>query len=233
MRKLLSGSLVALLVAIAACQTKANPSPTLTSLVVNGTAALTHKNQTTQLTATANLSNSTTQDVSAQSNWSSSNSNILTVTSTGLVTAVGNGTATVTAAYQGSTGTLSMTVTLQANPTVAVVWRRLCGPFRFQLNVTLSETSSDAGMNVTSLTETMRLFGVVKHTRTFSTSELNSFLTGGNHINAGQAKLFVFESNYPGNEDTEDSIATIDASFTDDFGHVKNVTAVSVGRIDC
>jgi hypothetical protein len=80
--------------------------------VVSGTPFFTAANQTSQLTATATLANGTTQNVSAQATWQSSNTAVATVSATGLVTSVGAGTAIISAAYQGQTGTVLTSVAI-------------------------------------------------------------------------------------------------------------------------
>lgn len=73
--------------------------------------------QTKQLTVTAQMSDGSTQDVTAQASYTSSNSSIASVSQDGLVTANSAGVATITVSYQGKTATVSV---LSALP-VAVV----------------------------------------------------------------------------------------------------------------
>jgi len=61
------------------------------------------------LTATATLSNSTTQNVTSQATWQSSNQVVATVNS-GLVTALQAGTVDITATYQNVNGSVRLTV---------------------------------------------------------------------------------------------------------------------------
>jgi len=61
------------------------------------------------LTATATLSNSTTQNVTSQATWPSSNQVVATVNS-GLVTALQAGTVDITATYQNVNGSVRLTV---------------------------------------------------------------------------------------------------------------------------
>jgi len=106
------------LMAAMACGGSSSPSPTTptpstpttSSIAVTGTASLAAIAQTSQLTATATLSNGTTQDVTALASWSSSNPAVATVSATGLVKATGLGTTTISAPYQGKTGTLLISV---------------------------------------------------------------------------------------------------------------------------
>ena len=91
------------------------PVVTVTGLVVTGLACTASVNETPQvcsptapsgtiqLTATAQLSNATTQDVTSQAQWASSRSSVATVSASGLVTftAGAGGETDVVATYQG------------------------------------------------------------------------------------------------------------------------------------
>ena len=85
-------------------------APTVISIAINGTVALTAVGQTSPLTATATLTDGTTQNVTNSSTWTSSSAAVATVSTAGLVTALAAGAATITATYQGRAGTLGMTV---------------------------------------------------------------------------------------------------------------------------
>lgn len=89
-------------------------SPTVTSVTVTGTLTLVNIGQTSQLSATAHFAKGTTQNVTTQATWSSSDSTIATVSPGGLVTSVAVGTATITATYQSVAGTTRVTVTRPA-----------------------------------------------------------------------------------------------------------------------
>lgn len=65
---------------------------------------------TQQLTATLTLTDGTTDTVTADATWSTSDEEVATVSAAGLVTAVGAGECTVTASYEGLTGTSTITV---------------------------------------------------------------------------------------------------------------------------
>jgi hypothetical protein len=80
-----------------------NGNLTVQSVAVSGTLAVS-EGETSQLTASATMSNGSTQDVSNQATWTSSNTMIATVSATGLLTAVATGTADISAVYQGHTG---------------------------------------------------------------------------------------------------------------------------------
>jgi uncharacterized protein YjdB len=90
---------------------------TLTTLVVTAatTPASVAKNASTLLTATGTFSDTTTQDLTIQAVWTSSDTTIATVStavgSAGKVTGVAVGSATITAATLGKTATLAVNVT--------------------------------------------------------------------------------------------------------------------------
>lgn len=207
------------------CKDKpSEPSPTVTGIVVTGTGAFTTKNQTSQLTATANFSNSNTQNVTNSATWSTGNASVASVSSTGVVTSVGGGSTTIIASYQGQTGSLPVTVSLSADPRVTASFQRLCNPFRARLEITVAEMRGDIGYVMNSLTLTMRdYFGVVRHTRTFTAAQLNTSF-GTNRVNAGQSRVLTYEASYPGNVDTEDSTAVVQVSITDDSGNTNTFT---------
>ena len=69
-------------------------TPTVSSITVSPTSATLDINDTQQLTATVSVTPSTADNTVT---WSTSDANVATVSSTGLVTAVGQGTATITA----------------------------------------------------------------------------------------------------------------------------------------
>jgi len=73
----------------------------VTTISVSGNAP--NVGASSQFTATA-LSNSTTQAVTSQATWTSSDTSVATVSSTGLVTGVNPGSADISATYQNVTG---------------------------------------------------------------------------------------------------------------------------------
>ena len=114
---------LAWLVAATACGGSSNSSPTsvpptVSSIAITTTASIATVavGQTIQLTATAALSNGSTQNVSTQATWQSSNQPVATVSSTGLVTSITTGTANISATYQGKIGTLTISVLNLASP---------------------------------------------------------------------------------------------------------------------
>lgn len=115
-------AIAALALAIAAASSACEGSltapggPSLVSVTVMGNTAPRVPGQTHQLTAAANLSDGSTQNVSGLATWESSNPAVATVTTTGLVTAVAPGQAHITAAYQGQAGTLPVMVAAPPPP---------------------------------------------------------------------------------------------------------------------
>ena len=80
--------------------------------------------RTQQFTAKGNYSNGTSQDITAQALWTSSNGSAATVSnaagSKGLASTVALGSTTIGAAFEGVTGTTTMTVTPGVLATIAV-----------------------------------------------------------------------------------------------------------------
>ena len=91
------------------------PSPTVTSVAVSGTLNFTSAGQTSPLTATATLSDGTTQNVTTVSTWQSSNGVMATVSASGVVTASNFGQSLITATYQGVTGQATIVFPVNLN----------------------------------------------------------------------------------------------------------------------
>lgn len=66
---------------------------------------------TVQLTAFAQSSDGSAEDVTSRAGWGSSNNSVATVSTTGLVRAVGNGSVEITASLDGVTGRFPLSVT--------------------------------------------------------------------------------------------------------------------------
>jgi uncharacterized protein YjdB len=98
-------------ISIGGCSTGLQQPSTLNSITITGTTTLSAVGQTTQLTATATLLGGTSSNVSTQATWQSSNDGVAVISATGLVTASGYGIADISAAYQGMTGGVSVSVT--------------------------------------------------------------------------------------------------------------------------
>ncbi len=112
--------LVSLCLAVAACGsdspapvTPAAPTPTTSAVQVRATgdaSGTLEAGQTRQLVATATQSTGTTSDVTQQATWQSSAPAVATVSATGLVTAVAQGDAEISATYQSVRGTMGVGV---------------------------------------------------------------------------------------------------------------------------
>ncbi len=89
---------------------------TLTGVVITPAAWTMQAGTTQQFTATATLGANTIFDETQASKWASSNTSVATVNSTGLVTAVAPGSATITAVYSTRKGSNVITVTSTAPP---------------------------------------------------------------------------------------------------------------------
>ena len=90
----------------------------VTSIALTPSAPSITKGKTQQLTVTGTFSDGSTQDVTASAAWTVSSTTIISVNSAGLVTAMANGTATVTATVGSVSGSDAITVT---SPTLASI----------------------------------------------------------------------------------------------------------------
>src|SRR5690349_172049 len=102
-RSLLNGLVVAALFAGLFTNCSKNsppmPSPTVRSVAVSGSATAS-VGGTTQLSATATLSDNSTQTVTSLSTWTSSTPAVASVSSSGLVQGLTAGSTNITATYQ-------------------------------------------------------------------------------------------------------------------------------------
>ncbi len=109
---------------VAGSTTVAVTTATLQSIALTPPAPSIAKGTTRQFAATGTYSNGTTQDLTSQATWSSSDSTIATVSDAagtkGLGTGVAIGTATVSAALNGVTGSTSLTVTASTLQSIGV-----------------------------------------------------------------------------------------------------------------
>jgi len=108
---------------LAACNDSATstttPSATLYTVVVNGSRP--SLGATSQFTATAKMSDDTTQDVTSQATWASSDTALATVSSSGFVEALSAGQVKIAATYQNLTGSYAFTVGPSAATVTAIV----------------------------------------------------------------------------------------------------------------
>jgi len=134
----------------AACDSSPSPvaptpaapaAPTVSTVVVTRGSAST-PGVPIQLTATAQMTDATTRDVTGAAVWQSSNSAAATVSSTGMVTVVGGGELDVGATYQNISGSLHLLTA--ALPVVAITVNgpaELSSPFQLTAIARLSDGS--------------------------------------------------------------------------------------------
>ena len=90
--------------------TPAPSTPIVSSVTVTGPSSPARMGDSAQFTATAVMSNGTTQAVTSQATWQSSNTSVATVSNGGMVAAVGVGGSDIRATYQSVSGSASITV---------------------------------------------------------------------------------------------------------------------------
>lgn len=90
--------------------TVGSQSVTLTSITVTPSGQSIKVASTQQYTAMGTYSNSTTANISTSVTWSSSDQTVITISSTGLATAKGTGSATIMATSGSVTGSTTVTV---------------------------------------------------------------------------------------------------------------------------
>jgi uncharacterized protein YjdB len=112
------GFLMLLLLALVACHGFFE-SPKLTSLTVSPQSTSVVKGGTQQFTATGVNDDGSTTNVNSVT-WTSSDTAVATVSSTGLAKAVAAGTATITATSQSVTGSATLTVNNSALQSISV-----------------------------------------------------------------------------------------------------------------
>jgi len=93
----------------------------LVSIAVAPQAPGVRPGQTEQFTAVGTFSNHTTENVTSQVTWASSNAAVATISAAGLATGKGTGAASIAAALDGITGSTAIKVTLPPPVTVTLV----------------------------------------------------------------------------------------------------------------
>ncbi len=96
------------------------PAPTLQSIAVTPANTNLPAGETEQFTATGTLSDNSTEDLTSQVTWASSDTTWATINSAGLATAVAPGAVTISATLDGITGSTNLTVTSAALQSIAV-----------------------------------------------------------------------------------------------------------------
>lgn len=122
--------------------TQSSTQSSITAIAISPTTATLAKGLTLQLTATGTFSGGP-QNVTSSASWSSSNPSVLTVSASGLVTAVTQGTATI-GVFDGSVNqTLSMTITNPIVSSIAVTGPSSSVAVGLTLQLTATATYTD------------------------------------------------------------------------------------------
>lgn len=108
----LSLVIISLSVVASACGSATSPS-VVSSVSVTGAPPVV--GSSSQYTATATMSNGTTEVVTSTSTWTSSDPNVATVSPGGLVTAIAEGTVSIQATFENISGSEPTTVLPAAN----------------------------------------------------------------------------------------------------------------------
>jgi murein DD-endopeptidase MepM/ murein hydrolase activator NlpD len=93
---------------------------TLTSIAVTSASASIAKGRTEPFTATGTYSDGSTQSLTSQATWSSSNPSVATISTAGLASAVGLGSTTIEASVNGVNGSTGVAVTAATLQSIAV-----------------------------------------------------------------------------------------------------------------
>ena len=140
MRGVVLGSAIPALAVLVACGGQSPTSPSTPTLTVTCSATTLTTGQQTQCSASSGVPGSPPQDQTAAAQWSSSNPFVATVSGGGLVTAVGAGSADITARVQTSSATRTLVITAPA--VVAAVTVRLPATSSYGLVVALQDVST-------------------------------------------------------------------------------------------
>ncbi len=124
--------------------------PELQSITLTPAAPVLTNGETQQFTATGNFSDGTSQDVTSQATWSSSDSSIATIDDAGLATAVRAGTVTIAAFFNGVRGTTTLTVTALTSIVVTPTSQTIAVGGVLQMTATGNFTGA-ASRDITSL----------------------------------------------------------------------------------
>jgi trimeric autotransporter adhesin len=92
----------------AACGSSSTSPTVVSSITVTGTAPAV--GLSSQFTATETITGGGLQDITGSATWTSSDSTVAIVSSTGLVTSLASGTVVIAASYSGMAGSESITV---------------------------------------------------------------------------------------------------------------------------
>jgi len=111
---------LALLITVAGCGQFFPSASTITALQIAPSSAVVQPGVTQQFSATATYGNNTTGDVTSQVTWSSNLTTVATINSSGLLTAVALGTATIKAQSGGVIASTPVTVAQKTVTSVTI-----------------------------------------------------------------------------------------------------------------
>ncbi len=139
---------IGILTFVAACgagsptqPTAPTPTPSQTVSSVSVTGSTPAVGAISQFSATATLSDGTTQNVTGQAGWQSSNQSVATVSSGGVVSAIAPGETDITATFQSVSGKTHLTVPISLSP--AATLPELIQLFIYRAEVGRVRVSSD------------------------------------------------------------------------------------------
>lgn len=116
---------------------------TLTTIVVTPAVPTIGINGNLQFTATGVYSDGTTQDLSTVATWSSSIATVALINSSGLASALGTGTTSISASYQGVSGSTTLTVSTATLVSISITPANPIAPPRVHMQMTAIGTFSD------------------------------------------------------------------------------------------
>ena len=209
--------------------TSPTPAPTVTGITVSGYSGtpMNRRDQTVQLSASARYSDGTTRDVTGSAAWRSDNPAVADVSSGGMVTARGDGEATIAADIQGASGNTRLRVDLPKRAEPQVTGKIDVRPspeplflFRAEMTLTFRELSRAVGMNVNFVNVTWRDYnGQLLIFRNYDPSVMAQ-IWGTNHINAGGERGIVARIDY--SRALSSVSVLVETSVQDDYGNVIN-----------
>ena len=112
--------------------------------------------QTAQYTATATYSDGTSENVTSNTAWSTNNSGLATISSSGVLTAVAAGDVKVRADFGGQTAYTYVTVVPGSAPSATLTWFAASGPGTVSVGGTAQMTATGTYSDGTSRNVTSR-----------------------------------------------------------------------------
>jgi alpha-tubulin suppressor-like RCC1 family protein len=179
----------------------APPPKTLTRVIVSPTAITLNVGETKQLTATAEYSDGSTQDITNSAVWTIADQSIASVSSNGQLTARSAGSTTVTASFNGQSATMAATINMPAKLVLIEVAYSNDG-VNFSSWQVLNPSNPPQGRYVKfRATLQAQAGGASKTDLNFNQSNpQNTFALGDNAVADGQLKFKTSYTNVMANE---------------------------------